>query len=57
MISLCAFTREIVRSRFPKDLPEKELKKQMFIAYYKNDFKCLLLTIKMTSLLKNLING
>ncbi|HRE40148.1 MAG TPA: hypothetical protein PLG90_02355 [Ignavibacteria bacterium] len=38
MISLCAFTREIVRSRFPKDLPEKELKKQMFIAYYKNDF-------------------
>lgn len=38
MCSLCQTAREIVRSRFPKDMPEKELKKQMFIAYYKDDF-------------------
>lgn len=38
MFSLCQTAREIVRSRFPKDMPEKELKKKMFIAYYKQDF-------------------
>lgn len=38
MFSLSAFAREIIRSQFPKDMPEKELKKQMFIAYYKDDF-------------------